>query len=258
MNDIEIIDITPENILEHGICGYKSIKKEGFPEKVAWIEQNSPKGLRIKSILTKAKGVQGMIEYIPGEYCWRPVEASGYIFIHCLFVGFKKIYKEKGYAGSLIDICIQEAREENKNGVAVVTRNGSFMVGKEIFLKKGFEIVDTALPDFELLVLKFNKNISSPKFKDEIKKEIHKYKEGLTIIRSDQCPYTKKNVNEIIETSEKVFGITPVIIENKNHNDAQNTPCAFGSFCIMYNGEIISYHPISNRRFTNIMNSILN
>jgi len=139
MKEIKIIDITPDNILDYGICGYKNISREGYPEKVSWIEKNYSKGLRIKSLLTEKDGVQGMIEYIPGEYCWRPVEASGYIFIHCLFVGFINIYKNKGYANLLIDECLKEAKEQDKNGVAIVTRKGSFMVGNEIFLKKGLK-----------------------------------------------------------------------------------------------------------------------
>ncbi len=258
MNDIKIIEITPDNILNYGICGYKNLKKEGYPEKVSWIGKNYSKGLRIKSILTEKDGIQGTIEYIPGEYCWRPVQANGYIFIHCLFAGFKNAYKGKGFASQLIDICIKEAREQNKNGVAVVTRKGSFMIGNEIFLKNGFEKVDSAPPDFELLALKFKKSTPPPKFNSDWNKRISKYKKGLTIIRADQCPYTKKNVNEIVETSKKKFGITPVIVENKNYKDAQESPCAFGTFCILYNGEIISYHPISNTRFVNIMNAILN
>jgi len=27
-----------------------------------------------------------MIEYIPGKYAHRPVDAEGYMFIHCIFV----------------------------------------------------------------------------------------------------------------------------------------------------------------------------
>jgi len=258
VKEVKVIEITPDNILDYGICRYKNTKKEGYPEKVSWIENNYLKGLKIKSILTEKDGVQGMIEYIPGEFCWRPVEASGYIFIHCLFVGFKSLYKRRGYANLLIDDCLKEAKEKNKNGVAVVTRKGSFMVGNEIFLKKGFEIIDTAPPDFDLLVIKFKKNTLAPRFKNDWDKKISKYTKGLTIIISEQCPYTKKNVNEIIETSKKIFRITPVIVENKNCTEAQESPCAFGSFCIIYNGKIISYHPIRNTRFTNIMNSILN
>jgi hypothetical protein len=257
MDKIKIIEITPDNIRQYGVCGYKNTRKEGYPEKISWIERNYLNGLRIKSILSEKDGIQGMIEYIAGEYCWRPVEATGYIFVHCLFVGFKNSYKHKGYASLLIEDCMKEAKEQNKNGVAVVTRKGSFMVGNEIFLKKGFKIVDTAPPDFDLLVTMFKKDAALPKFRNGWNKKLAKYKNGLTIIRADQCPYTKKNVYEIIETSKKIFGITPVIVENKNHNEAQKSPCAFGSFCIIYNGEILSYHPISNTRFTNIMNSIL-
>lgn len=258
MENVKVIEITPDNILQYGICGYKNVERDGYPEKISWIGKNYSKGLRIKSILTEKDGVQGMIEYIPGEYSWRPVDAKGYMFIHCIFVGFKSKYKGKGYASLLIDGCIKEAKEQNKDGVAVVTRKGSFMVGKEIFLKKDFEIVDTAPPDFELLVFKFKKNASLPKFKDDLNMKLTKYKKGLTIIRADQCPYTKKNVNEIVETSKKVFGITPKIVEHKNHKEAQECPCAFGSFCIIFNGEVISYHPISNGRFKNIMNTIIN
>ena len=77
-----------------------------------------------------------MIEYIPGEYCWRPVEASGYIFIHCIFVGFKRAYKGKGYGSLLLDECLKEAEEENTHGVAVVTRKGAFMAGIDLFVKR--------------------------------------------------------------------------------------------------------------------------
>ena len=57
-----------------------------------------------------------MIEYIPGEHCWRPVDAAGYMFIHCIFLGFKKKYKEKGYGSRLIDECENDAKDKNMKG----------------------------------------------------------------------------------------------------------------------------------------------
>jgi hypothetical protein len=66
------------------------------------------------------------------------------------------------------------------------------MIGKEIFIKKGFEIVDTAEPDFELLVKKLRDDIPNPKFKNNRNNILPQYKNGLTIIRADQCPYKKK------------------------------------------------------------------
>ncbi|MGQ9723433.1 MAG: YoaP domain-containing protein [Candidatus Jordarchaeum sp.] len=59
------------------------------------------------------------------------------------------------------------------------------------------------------------------------------------------------------EIAEKDYGIKPKIIELKSCKDAQNSPCAFGTFCIVYNGEIVAETPISNKRFTNIMNKEL-
>ena len=90
MSDFKIIHTTDENVLQHGLCGYKNPKRPGFPEKIDWLKQRLKEGLVIKSIYSEEKGSQGMIEYVPGEFCWRPVSAKGYMFIHCLFVGFKR------------------------------------------------------------------------------------------------------------------------------------------------------------------------
>jgi hypothetical protein len=179
------------------------------------------------------------------------------MFIHCIFSGFKSAYKGKGYGSQLLRECLEDAKKEKMHGVAVVTRKGSFMVGKELFEKNGFEGVDTAPPDFELFVKKFKKNAFTPKFKGDWEQRLSRYGKGLTIIRADQCPYSVKNVREICETARTTYDIKPNIINLKNHKEAQNSPCAFGTFCIVYNGSIIAHHPISNTRFTNIMNKII-
>ena len=256
-SDIKIIDLTPENIADYGVCGYKDAgKHKELRNKIEWFSEYYPKGLRTKVLFSEKGGYQGMIEYLPGKLAHRPVNADGYIFIHCVFVGFKNEFKGKGYASALIDECINDAKAQKMLGVSVVTRKGSFMAGNEIFVKKGFEIVDKAKPDFELLALKFEKESTSPNFKTDILGNLNEYKNGLTIIRSPQCPYTEKNVNAIIESAEKKFKLNTKLINLKDPESAQKTPCAFGTFCIIYNGEVISYHPISNTRFENIMTKI--
>lgn len=256
-DDIQIISLTPENIADYGVCGYKDVNKHiELRRKIEWVKEYYLKGLRIKAVISKKGGYQGMLEYIPGEYAHRPVNADKYMFIHCLYVGFKNEFKGKGMATSLINECIKEAREAEMNGVTVVTRKGSFMAKKEIFLKLGFELVDKVNPDFELLVLKFYQDAPNPSFKDTIE-NLNLYKEGLTILRSPQCPYTEKNVNEIIQTANNKYRIKINLIDIKNAEEAQNVPCAFGTFCIIYNGEVISYSPISNTRFENIMKDII-
>jgi GNAT superfamily N-acetyltransferase len=256
MEEIKIIDTNSDNILELGVCGYKNINTPGFLEKVEWLTERFGEGLKLKTLYSNKDKNQGMIEYIPGEYCWRPVEAKGYMFIHCIFVGFKKAYKNKGYASMLLNECLKDAKNENMYGVAVVTREGPFMAGNDLFLKNSFEIVDKAAPDFELLVKKFSKNSPTPKFKADMQKKLNSYSKGLTIIRADQCPYSVKNVKTIVETAERDYGIKANLVNLKNCKEAQSSPCAFGTFCIIFNGEIIAAHPISNTRFNNIMNKI--
>lgn len=246
-----------ENIREFGVCGYKNPDKPGYSEKLHWLKCQYKQGLKIKILYSEKDGTQGMIEYIPGEYCWRPVQAEGYMFIHCLFVGFRKQYNKKGYGSKMIQDCIADAKSQNMKGVAVVTRKGSFMAKNDIFIINGFQIVDKIKPDFELLVYNFYKNESNPEFKKNIAKNLKQYSDGLYIIRADQCPYTVKNVNEICETAEKIFNITPKVINLKNHKQAQNNPCPFGTFGIIFHSKIIAHHPISSKRFSNIINKII-
>jgi len=249
-SDISIIDLTPKNIADFGVCGYKDVNKHvELRRKIAWFQEYYPKGLRIKAVMSKTGGYQGMLEYIPGKYAHRPVAAADYMFIHCIFVGFKGPFKGKGLGSALLDECIKDAKDAGLQGVAVVTRSGPFMAKKDIFLKKGFKLVDTAKPDFELLALKFNAAAADPKFTISTTAP---YSDGLTVIRSPQCPYSEKNVNEILKTAQKL-GLQTKLVDLQDFREAQRSPCAFGTFCIIYNGKIISHHPISNTRFENIM-----
>jgi GNAT superfamily N-acetyltransferase len=250
-DDISIIDLTPENIADYGVCGYSNVEKHvELQRKIAWFKEYYPKGLRIKALISKTGGYQGMLEYIPGRYAHRPVAAEGYMFIHCIFVGFKSAYKGKGYASAMLDLCIDEAKAQGMKGVAVVTRKGPFMAKKEIFMKKGFVVVDSAKPDFELLAVKFDPAVENPRFKIP---PVDENSKGLTVIRSPQCPYSVKNVDAILETA-KEMGLSAKLLDFTTHEAAQRSPCAFGTFCIIKDGKIVSHHPISNTRFKNIMN----
>ncbi len=254
MDEVQIIDTTPDNVLEYGVCGYKNIKKPGLIEKVGWLKTHFSEGVRIKTLYSGKDGTQGMIEYIPSEYGWRPVDAGGYMLIRCIFVGFRKACKGKGYGWLLLEACLDDAAKARMNSVAVVTRKGSFMAGKEIFRKYGFETVDAAAPDFELLAKRLRGHEPTPRFKGNCEKKLRRYGTGLTIRRVDQCPYSVKNVAEIVETAKRAYGLEPRVVDLRSCLEAQDSPCPFGTFCILHGGEVIADHPISNTRFINIMN----
>jgi hypothetical protein len=256
MSDVRIVDMDEGNIFDYGFCGTKNIKHEGCRRKAEWFKKRQTEGMRYKVLYSVEKGTVGLIEYIPGEYAWRAVEADGYMVIHCLCI-FYKPYREKGVASKMIDACIKDAIKEKRQGVAVVTRKGAWMVSKDLFVKKGFEVVDKAEPDFELLAKKIKKDAPAPKFKGNWDKVLEKYNKGLTILWSDQCPYIAKSVNEIRETIKKKYGITAKIVEIKDHERAQEAPSPYANFSLIYNGELLAFHPISKKRFMNIMDKVL-
>jgi GNAT superfamily N-acetyltransferase len=253
VEEIEIIDTNPDNISDHGFCGIKNIKQEGYKRKTDWLRKRFSEGMRFKVLHSAQEGSVGIIEYIPGRYTWRAVEAKGYMVIHCLFILHKK-YQGKGYGSLLLEECIKDVKKEKMNGVAVITRKGPWMAKKELFFKKGFELVDEAPPDFKLLVKKLKKSALSPKFRGDWRERLSQYSKGLTIIWSDQCPYLEKWVKEISETAQEKYGLKAKIVELKTWKDAQNAPSAYATFSIVYNGNLIAVHPISNKRFMNIMN----
>lgn len=250
MNSIEIIDINPSNIAEYGISCIKNPKHEGYQQKLNWLKNRFPEGLKMKILYSQAEGSIGFIEYIPGEYSWRAIEADGYMVIHCLWVIHKK-YQRKGYASLLVKECIQDAEKEKKYGVAVVTSKGPWLAGKELFLKNGFEPIDQAPPYFELLVKKLRKG-PLPAFKKDWEKKLSKYSSGLTLIYAHQCPSNAKAAKELRQTARELE-MNLNLIELTNCVEAQNAPSPYGVFNLIFNGKLLADHYISKKRFTNIM-----
>ncbi len=248
------LELDKELILKYGVCGYKNPKRAGYTEKIEWYNRMTDDGLKIYAYISEKDVLQGMVEYLPGDKCWRPVNAKGYMFIHCLFMGLKKEYKEKGFASALLDKVEADARESGLAGVAVVTRKGSFMVGKAIFEKRGYKVVDEAQKDFELLTLSFDSDSECPSFSEAVKSEsaLDGF-DKVTIIRAFQCPYTVKNVREIEEACRVEYGFTPTVITLESAEDAQACPNPFGTFALIIDGKLEAQHPISKGRFLNIM-----
>ena len=77
------------------------------------------------------------------------------MFIHCLWI-YPNENKNKGYGTQLIGACIEDARQNNCNGVAVVTGKNAFMANSSLFLKNGFREIANDGTGNELLVFSFN------------------------------------------------------------------------------------------------------
>lgn len=255
MADVKIIDTTSENISQFGMCGYKNLKNVGYLKKLDWTKERFNEGMKYKILFSEKDGAVGGIEYIPSEYAWRPVIADNYMFIHCIYI-MKKEYKSVGYGQLLLDECISDAKKKKMNGVITITRKGTWMPSNDLFNKNGFEIVEKSEDGFELNVLTFKKTKSAPYFVKDKKSQLAKYKSGLYILTSQQCPYVDKAVTEITDVAKESYNLAPNIVDLKTSSEAKLNPSTFGVFSIVYNGEVVADHPISKRRFMNIMDKI--
>jgi ribosomal protein S18 acetylase RimI-like enzyme len=247
-SNTEIITLNPENSAEYGCPCFLNPRNEGHIIKLEWLKERFPEGLIIKHLFIEGeKKPVGFIEYVPGEYSWRAVHASGYTFIHCIWVSPNK-YKEKGYGSLLVKECIEDARQEGRHGVAVVTSDGPFMAAKGLFLKNGFEIIEKA-GDYELLVMKLKEG-PLPRFA-AFEQQLNNY-QGLNIIYSNQCPWVARSIKELAEIAVK-NGLELKITEMKTAEQAQNAPSIYSVFNLVYDGKLITDHYVSNTRFLNIL-----
>lgn len=247
-----LVDLTSDNLATLRCCGVSNPKHDGRCRKERWMRAHFPMGVKAKVLLAPDGRQCGYIEYLPGEYAWRGVEAPGYMFIHCIWTFFRQ-YQGKGWAKKMVQACLDDARQAGMAGVAVLCRKGPWLAESRLFLSAGFRIVDTAPPDYELLVSKFDPTAPDPSLREDGAGKLKRYAHGLTIIRSDQCPHIAKFAGDIAETAEREYGLKPRVVELKSHRAAQNAPTPYAIFSIVLDGRLLADHQISRTRFRNIM-----
>lgn len=246
MESLKFIEVTERNAAQESLFCIKNPKYPGFQLKLDWLTWRRKEGLKLM-ILKSGNENAGFIEYVPGEFAWRPVDAPDFMFINCMWVFPKKNYN-KGYGSMLINHCLEDARSQQKNGVAVQVSGGSWMAGKEVYLKNGFKTVETK-DRFELLVHNFSE-APNPTFIDW-EKNLDQY-EGLNLIYANQCPLFIKSVEEMKQTAKELgYELKVTILETSEQS--RNAPSGYGVYSLVYDGKLLADHYISNTRFKNIL-----
>lgn len=247
-DEISIIDITPENVSGSGIFCIRDKKNPGFDSKVEWFKSEINKGLSIKIALDSQNKQLGFIEYIPSELAWRPVQATNYLFIHCIAL-FVKEARHQGIGTALLEQCLQDAKQRNKSGICAMSSDGAWMANKTLFEKNGFVIADK-LGRFELMVRPLDNDHAQPRFFDWTK-QAAKY-QGWNLIYSDQCPWHEKSVKDL-KHSALEHTIELHAIKLTSPEEAQNAPSGFGTFSLVKDGRLLEDHYLSRTRFENII-----
>lgn len=239
--------VGPENLSDCGIGCLINPKNPGYQPKVQWLKKRFAEGLRFLLFRDEKGKPLAFLEYVPGQYVWRPVDAKGWLFVHCLWV-YAKGQKVGGLGSRLIQACVEEARRAGAKGVAAMVSDGAWMTGKQVFLNNGFRQIGEA-DRFQLVVCPLKKG-RQPRFRD-ISGNAAKYR-GLHVVYAPQCPMLIKSVNDLSSTAAE-HGLKLKVTTLESAREAQDAPSYYGVFSLIWNGRLLSDHYVSKGRFGNIL-----
>lgn len=235
--DNTYITLSPDNLAREHLCCAIADKRhqQGVADKKTWLAARMPQGHVFRKLDARGKV---FIEYAPLEQAWVPVEGPGYLYIHCLWVSGS--YKGKGHGGALLDSCIQEARAQRCAGVCVLSadKKKPFLSEKGIFVKHGFEVVDTLPGGYELLALSLDG--SKPRFADTAR-AMRIPEQDLTIYHSPQCPYIADCLQQVRAVCERE-GIPLRLIPVESAAQAKALPGVFNNWAVFYKGRFQTLH----------------
>ncbi|MEM9024692.1 MAG: GNAT family N-acetyltransferase, partial [Bacteroidota bacterium] len=226
----------------------KDPKQPGFQAKQQWFEQRYREGLRLKILRDENQRPLGFIEYVPAAQAWRPLQAPGYLFIHCLMV-YAGADKGQGHGSHLIEVCRNEAVRQQLAGVVTMTSKGSWMASKQLFLKLGFH--EVAEQDrFQLLAWKRDPQAKDPHLLDWRAQQSRF--QGWHLVVAHQCPWHAKAIAALRKTAGE-HGIDLEVHVLESSAAARQAPSGFGVFSLLHQGRLLADHYISATRFRNII-----
>jgi len=232
---MNLITLTQENLQKEHICCAISSKstEEGVNAKKEWLSCRMQEGLSFKKLDARGKV---MIEYIPAENAWLPLDADGYMIINCFWVSGS--FKGQGYGKQLLAECEADAKDSGMKGVAVIVGNKKkpFLTDKSFLLHAGYEVCDSCPPFFELVVKRFDKKDSAPQFKECAKRGMGEGIKGIDIFYTSQCPFTVpyiKLLEPVILSSDYPVRIHRITTREM----AQQHLCPVTTYSVFLNGQ---------------------
>jgi ribosomal protein S18 acetylase RimI-like enzyme len=244
MEELAIVSLNEENTAsEHICCGFSDKKSaDGYQLKKEWLCNRYVEGFRFKKFDVRGKA---FIEYSPAEVAWRPIEAPGYMAIHCFWVSGR--FKGHGLGKQLLSECLADAK--GMNGIVAVTSRKTipFLTDKGFFVKHGFEVCDSADPYFELVVLSMT-DAPRPRFRDSARYGTCDEQNGVALYYTNMCPFTEYYVEEMRSVAV-AYGLKFQEFKLKTHRDVLNGPSPFGIFGAYYNGIFLTHEIMSKGKF---------
>ncbi|MDL2277326.1 GNAT family N-acetyltransferase [Parabacteroides sp. OttesenSCG-928-G07] len=244
----DFINITPENIAyEHLCCIIRSkVTHPGVEAKRQWLADRLNEGHVFRKLNAKATV---FIEYAPLETAWVPITGDNYIYLYCLWV--LGDYKGKGYAKSLLEYCVADAKAKSKSGICMLgaTKQKAWLSDQSFAKRFGFEVVDTTDNGYELLALSFDG--TTPQFTQNVKtQEIDN--EELTIYYDIQCPFVYQTIETLRQYCD-AHDIPASLIQVDTLQKAKELPCVFNNWAVFYKGQFETVNLLSVENLKRIL-----
>jgi predicted GNAT family acetyltransferase len=255
--EAKFITLTKDNIDKAHICCAFSDKKcqNSYESKKKWLKNEFDNGYVFRRLDERAKV---FIEYCPAGKAWIPVIAPNYLMINCFWVSGQ--YKGKGYAKALLQTAIDDARQQEKDGLVTIagTAKLPFMSDTKWLLRQGFETVEKLSYGFSLLALKFNPQAAKPKFNESVSSGECSDKNGLVVYYSNRCPFTEYHVSEELIKTAGNRKLPLKIIKLETMEQAQSAPTPATIFSLFYNGKFVTtdISVCMNSRFDKIIHRV--
>ncbi|MDH6313471.1 putative GNAT family acetyltransferase [Parabacteroides sp. PFB2-10] len=170
-----------------------------------------------------------------------PILGENYIYLYCLWV--LGDYKGKGYAKSLLEYCMADAKAKGKSGICMLgsTKQKAWLSDQSFAKRFGFEVVDTTDNGYELLALSFDG--TTPQFAQNVKtQEINS--EELIIYYSMQCPFVYQTI-EVLRQYCDTHDIPASLIQVDTLQKAKELPCVFNNWAVFYKGQFETVNLLS-------------
>ena len=246
---MEYIRVTKDNLeKEHICCAISNNKDVQVSSKKAWLEDRFDEGLVFLKSVERGKC---FIEYIPAENAWVPIEASGYMYIDCLWVSGS--FKGHGYSNDLLSACIEDSKGKGKKGLCILcaAKKKPFLADPKFLKYKGFDICDEAENGIQLWYLPFSDDAEKPKFK-ECAKHPHIEDRGYVLYYTNQCPFNAKYV-PIVERTAEDHNIPFRAIHIVSKEQAQNAPTPITTYALFCDGEYLTNEQMNDTKFIKLI-----
>ncbi len=242
---MDYIRVTRDNLEKEHICCAISGKGDcQVTSKKAWLAERFEEGLVFLKSVERGKC---FIEYLPAEYAWNPIEASGYMHIDCLWVS--GALKGHGYANDLLEECIRDSREKGKKGLCILSsaRKKPFLADPKFLAHKGFSVCDEADNGIQLWGLSFEPDAEKPAFR-ECARHPHTQEKGYVLYYTSQCPFNAKYV-PLVEKTAREKGIPFRAIHLESREAAQSAPTPVTNYALFRDGAYLTHEQMNEARF---------